>query len=64
MNQKKAWPIPGSERKLKESGWYRARVGIIRRKTETLEGQSLSDPIDHNSKFRYFSSSASEMGRH
>ena len=50
--------------RIRESGWYRARVGIIRRKSETLEGQSLSDPIDHNSKFRYFSSSASEMGRH
>lgn len=41
-----------------------ARVGIIRRKSETLEGQSLSGPIDHNSKFRFFSSAASEMGRH
>lgn len=64
MNQKEVWPIPGLERKLKESGWYGARVGIIRRKSETLEGQSLSGPIDHNSKFRFFSSAASEMGRH
>lgn len=37
---------------------------IIRRRSETPEGQSPPGPIDHDSKFRFFSSVASEMGKH
>ena len=64
MNQKEVWPTPGLERKLNESGRYGVRMGITRRRLETLEGQNLSGPIDPDSKFRFVSSAASEMGKH
>lgn len=64
MNQKEVWPTPGLERNLKESGRYGVRVGITRRRSETLEGQNFSGPIDPDSRYRFFSSAASEMGKH
>ena len=54
MNQKEVWPTPGLERNLKESGRYGVRVGITRRRSETLEGQNFSGPIDPTVDIGFF----------